>query len=375
MQPICGVVAAFLAIMPVSLFPMLIPAEAADSSFKDIYQLTSFGSKPSLSPDGQEIIFVSYSTFGPASYPTEIWAIGVDGSNARLVKKTPDDMQALSLQFNPSGNYIAYIGEKLDGSRSIFVMDAMGSNTRSLPDTGKVSTLIWASNNSIIYAEQENENSVSFWQISSDSSDAVLLSRISMTNATRFVVSGNMALTNNNTNLLFTGFGVGQGNSDIFSLDLQTRELRKLDGLEDFFIIGLGRNSHTVFVGQGGGYSITLYSADLENPTEKTQLLDGNLSYSVYESPDGGLVVAYAYAPGGSAPFDANEWGRFGVYVACQDGCGPKPAVFSDDYTIRNGQYVKSSANDIMVPILAAVLIAAGGAGVAIYKKRKGAKK
>jgi|GEM_PF-6354354 len=375
MQPIYGAAVAFLVIFSVSLFPMLIRAEAADSSFKDVYQLTSFGSKPSLSPDGQEIIFVSYSTFGPASYPTEIWSIGVDGSNARLVKKTSDDMQALNIQFSPSGDRIAYIGEKLDGSRSIFVMDAGGSNTRSLLGMGKTSTFIWVSSNSIIYAEQEDEKSVSFWQMSLDSSDAVLLSRISMTNTTRFVVSGNMALTNNNTNLLFTGFGVGQGKSDIFSLDLETRELQKLDGLEDFFIIGLGRDGHTAFVGQGGSYSITLYSVDLENPTEKTRLFDGNLSYSVYESPDGGLVVAYAYAPGGSAPFDANEWRKFGVYVACQDGCGTKPAVFSDGYAISNGQYVKSSANDIMIPILAAVLIAAGGAGVAIYKKRKCAKK
>lgn len=372
----------FLGIMILLLSMSLSGHSVSAVTLADSHHLTSFGSGPSLSPDGKELIFVNYSTYGPSGRPTEIWAIGIDGSNPRLLTTTQENIQASDLKFSPDGSKIAFIGERQDdGNRSLFVMERDGSNVRMLPNdgVGKISTFTWLSGDKMVYAQQDNENSVEFRQVSlglgGTDASASLVKKVTVGDTSRFVVSGNVILYNNGASLLFTGFGIGQGKSDIFSLDLQTGELKKFDGLKNNYVIGLGSDGHTAFIGQtGGGNSASLYSTDLENPSEKTLLLEGNFDYSIHEStPGNGLAVAYAFAPGGVASSDIAQWSKFGVYVACQAGCGSQPAsVFSDGYVVSNGQYVKSGQNDTMTTVVVAgIVIAAGaGAGTVIYVKK-----
>lgn len=359
-----------ITVLVILLVVSVLPILPAFAQTLDNYQLTSFGSKSSLSPDGREIVFVNYSTFGPASYPTEIWIIGFDGSNARMILKTPENIQASNLQFSPDGSRIAYIGEELDGSRLINVVNRNGDNPTALRGTGNTGTLIWSSNESIIYTRQEAENSVSFYEISLESSQSNQIGTITMLELTRFVVAGNMVLANEGRNLIFTAFGAGQARSDIFSLDLETNELQELEGFEDFFLVGLGNDNNTMYVGQGGGSSLALFSTSLDNPEEKAMLLDGNLSYSVYESPDKGLIVAYAYAPGGSAPFDPDRWSTFGVYVACEEECGPNPSIFSGGYTLSDGQYVRDESTGVIIIAISTSIAVGVGLGVVLYARR-----
>ncbi len=356
---------------------------AMTSSLAISHHLTSFGSGPSLSPDGKELVFVNYSTYGPPGHPTEIWAIGIDGNNPRLLTTTQENIQASDVKFSPDGNKIAFIGKRQDdGNRSLFVMEHDGSNVKMLPinGVGKINTFAWLSDEKIVYAQQESENSVEFRQLllgSSGTDASTSLKRVTMDNATRFVVSGNIVLYNDDdgASLLFTGFGAGQGKSDIFSLNLQTGELKKMNSWEDNYVIGLGSDGRTVFIGQTGGEnSASLYSTDLENTSQKTLLLDGNFDYSIHGNTSGNeLVVAYAFAPGGVSSSDADQWSNFGIYVACQDDCGSKSSsVFSNDYIISNGQYIKGSQNDIMMMVMVTVpgIVIAAGAGVVVYMKK-----
>jgi TolB protein len=89
---------------------------------------------PSLSPDGEHVVFVSNRNYLEnnrySSVKTDIFTIDVDGSNTKQLTENPslNTMPAWS----PDGKHIAFVSNRNGGIPHVFVVDSDGSNLRQL---------------------------------------------------------------------------------------------------------------------------------------------------------------------------------------------------------------------------------------------------
>ncbi|UVS68205.1 DPP IV N-terminal domain-containing protein [Nitrososphaera viennensis] len=397
-----GIMSTFVIVLLLNMISSLAGVAFAQPSLQDSYQLTTFGSQPDWSPDGNRILFVSYSTYGPST--SEIWEINIDGSNPRLVKAS-DNTGVFHPKYSPDGKHIGFIGSaKADSTTSIFVANIDGSDSREYIKDNYISTFTWTPDGNIIYVQYnttaENAASIKLLQASGDAGSQVrLLKRVSISdmgaNATMLSIAGNIAVSENGTKLLFTAYTGPNG--DIYSLDLSNGNLQKIGSnnseLHGLSFVGMSADGHTMFVSESGSFSSpsnTLYSVDLKNAKEKVQLsTSGNFDYSVYEklgsnatiATDSGNstgftfkpFIAYAFADAYPASFDKDTWSKFGIYIACSDKCEPRaPTAFSGGYIVENGKYVKTQT--LSTSQLSFILIPLTGAGIgvaAVYLRKR----
>jgi Tol biopolymer transport system component len=111
-------------------------SQSEDGNF-DIYIMSTSGGNiqrltrhmgdnysPSISPDGRRIVFTS-----TAGGEQDIWVMGIDGSNpTRLTWNNVDDVDP---EWSPDGTRISFTSN-LAGATSLFVMNADGTNIRQL---------------------------------------------------------------------------------------------------------------------------------------------------------------------------------------------------------------------------------------------------
>lgn len=89
---------------------------------------------PSLSPDGQQIVF---SKEFNGEYPSEIWVVNIDGSNAHRISYLQDGVESGRPVWSPDGTPIAFFN-----GRYIYVMNTDGSNKLKLNNT-QVDDFVW----------------------------------------------------------------------------------------------------------------------------------------------------------------------------------------------------------------------------------------
>ena len=348
---------------------------------KDSYQLTTFGSQPFWSADGKRILFVNYSTY-PFDHPSEIWTIGVDGSNPTLVKRMPEHTNALYPKFSPNGKKIAFIGDygcaNCHSRNFLSVMDFDGSYMKEITGGGYSLKFTWTADNEIILARGNNETSTSIFLIDPAPNPKTIL----LTELPIGVGGGNIIISNDGKRLLFTGYD-RHYISQIYSLDLSNNNTKAMPihGTDELRLVSLSNDEQTIFAtDENGNNSFALYAIDAKNMTNKIQISQSNLDYSVYEKIKAGvtsegdsvntleLIVAYAHAPV-TYVYDKAIWDRFGIYVGCKDNCESRPSkIFTGGFVYVNGKYVKE--NNISSLVITAG-IGAAITSIVVWTKRR----
>lgn len=110
---------------------------------------------PTISPDGSRIVFTSYQ--GPLG---EIWTMGIDGTNPTMLTDEGDSLDPI---WSPDGTQIAYASTRNGKTRELFVMNADGSNIRSMTTNADVGGRNdWSPDGSQLafYAGPDNEKEV-----------------------------------------------------------------------------------------------------------------------------------------------------------------------------------------------------------------------
>jgi Tol biopolymer transport system component/DNA-binding winged helix-turn-helix (wHTH) protein len=122
-------------------------------------QVASVGSNPAWSPDGRRLVFqsdehtdVTPSAFGAMSGST-LWMVDVDGSNLREVTRTdaPGGGHAAPA-WSRDGRFIAFTVFEGVGDHGVWLLDVASGRTRPLVPGGGLYELVFAPDNSAIYA-------------------------------------------------------------------------------------------------------------------------------------------------------------------------------------------------------------------------------
>lgn len=343
-------------------------SEKNTDHLKDFYQLTTFGSEPSWSPDGKQLVFVKNAPYGskPFTPPDEIWIIDMDGSNPHSIKKMPKHTTASYPKFSPDGKKIAFINDyscsDCHSRNYLSVMNSDGSYTREIADGGYRLEFTWTADNKIILARANNATNTSIFQI-----DPILNSEpIFLTYLPLGINGWNIVISNNGTKLLFTGFSY-PFNSQLYSLDLANYTMKTIQGTDGLFLVGLSKDEQTIFATDNCFCnSFTLYAIDTKNMT-KTQLSYGYVGYTIHENTDidSDIHIASGYYPGGVVvSSDKEQMDKIGIYVTTH-------IISESPFTISVNPEINSYLLLIFVGVLVAVLVAVASGIFVIRKKRK----
>ncbi|HET6516885.1 MAG TPA: hypothetical protein VFG25_01525 [Nitrosopumilaceae archaeon] len=280
----------------------------------DSRQLTTFGSQPSWSPDGKQLVFVKNAPYGPFTPPDEIWIIDVDGGDHYQLTKMPEHTTASSPKFSPDGKKIAFISDYgCSGCHSrnyLSVMDSDGGYMRKIADGGYRLEFTWTEDNKIILARVNNETNTSLFRIDPlQNSEPVFLTQLPLG-----ISGGNIIIGNDGTKLLFTGLDYYY-NSQLYSLDLSNNNLKTISGTDGLFLVSLSNDEKTIFATDDShSNSFTLYAIDAKNMT-KTQLSYGYVGYAIHENTDTDIRIASGHYPGGVVSSDKEQMDKIGIYV------------------------------------------------------------
>jgi Tol biopolymer transport system component len=294
-------------------------SEKNTSHLKDSHQLTTFGSLPSWSHDGKQLVFVKNAPYGPFTPPDEIWIIDMDGSDPHPIKKIPKHTTASYPKFSPDGKKIAFISDYSDYSCSdchsrnyLSVMNSDSSYTREVADGGYSLEFTWTVDNKIILARANNQTSTSLFRIDPRlNSEPVFLTQLPL-----YIDGWNIVINNDGTKLLFTGLDYHY-NSQLYSLDLANYTMKTIQETDGLFLVSLSKDEQTIFATDDSrSNSFTLYAIDAKNMT-KTQLSYGYVGYAIHENTDtsSDIRIASGYYPGGVVSSDKEQMDKIGIYV------------------------------------------------------------
>lgn len=280
----------------------------------DYHHLTTFGSQPSWSPDGKQLVFVKNAPYSRSFIPPdEIWIIDMDGSNPHSIKKIPEHTTASYPQFSPDGKKIAFISDygTHDFSRNyLSVMDSDGGYMKEIADGGYRLEFTWTKDNKIILARANNETNTSLFRIDPvQNSEPVFLTQLPLG------IEGWNIISTDGTKLFFTGYA--NYNSQLYSLDLADNSMKTMQGTDGLFLVSLSNDEQTIFATDDShSNSFTLYAIDAKNMT-KTQLSYGYVGYTIHENADTGsdIRIASGYYPGGVVSSDKEQMDKIGIYV------------------------------------------------------------
>jgi len=115
---------------------------------------------PAVSPDGKKIAFTTHRT-GIRS----IWTMNADGSNQRAITSDADAGQCA---WSPDGAKLVFSSNR-DGKYCIYTMNSDGTNVKKISDGPSDDWPSWASNDTIVYEGMMN----SIWTVMLANSDGV----------------------------------------------------------------------------------------------------------------------------------------------------------------------------------------------------------
>lgn len=265
----------------------------------------------SWSPDGETLYGYSYGYGGPA----ELISIGVDGRDReRLIPRQGNEWFPVA---SHSGRFLAFVSDynfrPLTGTE-IYTLDRETGDIRQLTaDTAMKFVAAWSPDDAhIVYAAPGENDFYDLWMMDADGSNKVNLTNTPDRHEMRphFHPDGDR--------LVFTGLQAGaewgERESDLYVLDLPTRERRQvtmLDGQEtrpEFSPDG----SRIVFSHRHGdmNYDIYTISADGQDLRQLTHHPESD--HMPHWSPDG-LQISFA----------TYRWGHMSeIYVMAADGTG-----------------------------------------------------
>jgi TolB protein len=116
---------------------------------------------PSLSPDGQWVVFEAHSASGTGSDPGSIWKVRVDGTEATHL--TPNSVDAKEPNWSPKGDRILYQATGAGGGVDVFTIDPSGKSLVNVTNGGTShnSQASWSPDGaSIVYSSNASGDSL-----------------------------------------------------------------------------------------------------------------------------------------------------------------------------------------------------------------------
>ena len=119
--------------------------------------------EPSLSPDGQWVVYEAHTPSGGANDPGRIWKVKIDGTQATQL--TPDTVDAKEPNWSPAGDRILYqaAGPGGGGSVDIFTIDTSGGLLANVTNggTSENTDASWSPDgSSIVYSSDASGDSL-----------------------------------------------------------------------------------------------------------------------------------------------------------------------------------------------------------------------
>jgi TolB protein len=118
--------------------------------------------EPSLSPDGQWVVFEAHTPSGGNNDPGRIWKVKTDGTQATQL--TPDSVDAKEPNWSPKGDRILYQATGEGGGTDIFTIDPSGASLTNVTmgGTSENTDASWSPDgSSIVYSSDLSGDSLS----------------------------------------------------------------------------------------------------------------------------------------------------------------------------------------------------------------------
>ncbi|MDQ6802941.1 MAG: S9 family peptidase [Acidobacteriota bacterium] len=107
-------------------------------------------SSPMISPDGKRIVYaLSRADLERSVYDTDLWIIGVDGSNDTQLTRSPSTNN--HPRWSPDGNRIAFLSDRDGGRNAIWIIGANGGEAEKITsEKGGISDFEWSPDGKVI---------------------------------------------------------------------------------------------------------------------------------------------------------------------------------------------------------------------------------
>lgn len=134
------------------------PSDSTEASQERIIHSTDWDAFPSLSPDGQNIAFLTNRT---GSY--QLWVASRDGADGHLMAAIPN-LNRFPPAWSPTGDRVAVTGE-IDGAPTTCIIEFPSGRTRCLPppDGGEVSAS-WSLDGNAVFVTRSTPGAYAIWR-------------------------------------------------------------------------------------------------------------------------------------------------------------------------------------------------------------------
>ncbi|HEY8165472.1 MAG TPA: protein kinase [Gemmatimonadaceae bacterium] len=138
---------------------------------ESVKRVTDFGSHPSWSPDGRELVVSSAIFRNPRQRRTaagELWIVEVNSGRKRRITSLIVDGDAVQPSWSPHGDRIAFWGRVYSHSRLFTISSHGGRPLAVLGDKSNDTNPVWSPDGKYLYFSSDRDGAMNLWRIAID---------------------------------------------------------------------------------------------------------------------------------------------------------------------------------------------------------------